>query len=99
MKKAEFIKAVAEKSGATQKVADAVVAAALDTIREALKGGDSVTFLQFGSFKVSQRKARMGRNPQDGKEIKIPAAKIPVFKASAAFKELVNEKKTRKAKK
>ena len=96
MKKADFIKAVAQKSGTTQKAADAVLAAALGTIREALKKGDSVAFLQFGTFKVSERAARKGRNPQTGKEIQIPAAKLPVFKASAAFKELVNGKKKKK---
>ncbi len=96
LKKAEFIKAVAEKSGTTQKAADAVIAAALGTIRDALKKGDSVAFLQFGTFKISQRAARKGRNPQTGKEIQIPAAKLPVFKASAAFKELVNGKKKKK---
>ena len=99
MKKADFIKAVAEKTGTTQKTADAVLAATLDTIRTALKKGDSVAFLQFGTFKVSQRAARKGRNPQTGKEIQIPAAKLPVFKASAAFKELVNGKKATKKKK
>ena len=99
MKKTEFIKAVAEKAGTTQKVADAVVAAALATIREALKKDDSVAFLGFGSFKVSKRAARKGRNPQTGKPIQIPAAKLPVFKASAALKELVNGKKAGKKKK
>ena len=96
MKKADFIKAVAQKSGTTQKAADAVLAAALGTIREALKKGDSVAFLQFGTFKVSERAARKGRNPQTGKAIQIPAAKLPVFKASAALKELVNGKKKKK---
>ena len=99
MKKADFIKVVAAKAGTTQKVADTVIAAALGTIREALKKEDSVAFLQFGTFKISKRAARKGRNPQTGKEIQIPAAKLPVFKASAAFKELVNGKKASKKKK
>ena len=98
MKKADFIKAVAEKSGTTQKAADAVVTAALGTLKDALKKDDSVTFLGFGTFKISKRAARKGRNPQTGKEIQIPAAKLPVFKASAAFKELVNGKKAGKKK-
>ena len=96
MKKAEFIKAVAEKSGTTQKAADAVVTAALGAIRDALKKGDTVAFLKFGTFKISKRAARKGRNPQTGKAIQIPASKLPVFKASAAFKELVNGKKAKK---
>ena len=58
MKKADFIKAVAQKAGTTQKAADTVLAAALDTIREALKKEDSVAFLQFGTFKISKRAAR-----------------------------------------
>ncbi len=99
MKKSEFIKAVADKAGTTQKAADAVVAAALGTIRDALKKEDSVAFLQFGTFKISKRAARKGRNPQTGKEIQIPASKLPVFKASAAFKEFVNGKKGGKKKK
>ena len=51
-----------------------------------------MAFLKFGTFKITKRAARKGRNPQTGKEIQIPAAKLPVFKASAAFKELVNGK-------
>ena len=96
MKKADFIKAVAAKAGTTQKEADAVVAAALGTLKDALKKDDSVAFLGFGTFKISKRAARKGRNPQTGKEIQIPAAKLPVFKASAALKELVNGKKKKK---
>ena len=99
MKKSEFIKAVAKQAGVTQKTADTVVAAALATISEALKKDDSVAFLGFGSFKISKRAARKGRNPQTGKPIQIPASKLPVFKASAAFKELVNGKKAGKKKK
>ena len=96
MKKADFIKAVAEKAGTTQKAAGTILGISLATIREALKKDDSVAFLQFGTFKVSKRAARKGRNPQTGKEIQIPATKLPVFKASAAFKEFVNGKKAKK---
>ncbi len=98
MKKADFIKTVATKAGTTQKNTDAVLAAALETIKGALKKDDPVAFLKFGTFKISKRAARKGRNPQTGKEIHIPAAKLPVFKASAAFKELVNGKKGKKKK-
>ena len=96
MKKADFIKAVAKKAGTTQKETDAILAAALGAIKDALKKDDSVAFLGFGSFKISKRAARKGRNPQTGKPIQIPASKLPVFKASAAFKELVNGKKKKK---
>ena len=99
LKKADFIKAIAKQAGTSQKEADAVLVAALGTIKEALKKDDSVAFLKFGTFKISKRAARKGRNPQTGKEIQIPAAKLPVFKASAAFKELVNGKKATKRKK
>ena len=96
LKKADFIKAVAKQAGTSQKEADAVLAAALGAIKDALKKGDSVAFLKFGTFKISQRAARKGRNPQTGKAIQIAASKAPVFKASPAFKELVNGKKKKK---
>ena len=90
MKKADFIKETAAKAGLSQKETQAVVGAVVDTIREALKKGDTVPFLGFGTFKVSNRAARTGRNPQTGKAIQIAAAKLPTFKASPAFKEYVN---------
>ena len=93
MKKADFIKAIAKKAGTSQKEADAVLTAALATIREALKKDDSVAFLKFGTFKISKRAARKGRNPQTGEAIKIAAAKLPTFKASPAFKEFINSVK------
>ena len=96
MKKAEFIKAIAKKAGTSQKEADAVLTAALATIREALKKDDSVAFLKFGTFKISKRAARKGRNPQTGRPLQIPASKLPVFKASAAFKEKKKKKKKKK---
>ena len=96
MKKADFIKTVAAKAGTTQKNADAVLTAALGAIKDALKKSDSVAFLKFGTFKISKRAARKGHNSQTGKAIQIPASKLPVFKANAAFKELVNGKKKKK---
>ena len=96
MKKADFIKAVAKQAGTSQKEADAIFTAALTTIRKTLKKADSAAFLKFGTFKISKRAARKGRNPQTGKPLQIPASKLPVFKASAAFKELVNGKKKKK---
>ncbi len=100
LKKADFIKATAAKAGVTQKEAQAVVAAAHEVIKAALKKGDTVPFLGFGTFKVSNRAARTGRNPQTGEAIKIAAAKLPTFKASPAFKEFINNiKKTVAAKK
>ena len=78
MNKAELIAAIAAKTGDTKKVA------------EALKGGDKVQSVGFGSFEVRKRAARKGRNPQTKEEIKIPASKAPVFKAGKALKDLVN---------
>ena len=96
MKKADFIKTVAATAGTSQKEASAIVAAAIETIQGALKKDDAVSFLGFGSFKTSKRAARTGRNPQTGKAIQIPASKVPTFKASSAFKALVNGKKAKK---
>ena len=99
LKKADFIKETAAKAKVSQKEAQAVTAAAIEVIKGALKKGDTVPFLGFGTFKISNRAARMGRNPQTGAEIKIPAAKLPTFKASPAFKDFVNSKKAAPAKK
>ena len=77
-------------------LSDAVLSAALATIREVLKKDDSIAFLKFGTFKVSKRAARKGRNPQTGKTIQISATKLLVFKASVAFKELINGKNAKK---
>ena len=95
MLKKEFIEAVAEKSGASKKDTNAVVAAALETIRDALAQDETLTFLGFGTFKVSKRAARNGRNPQTGETIKIKASKLPVFRASIKLKEYINQTKTK----
>ncbi len=73
----------------SKKEADEVISATLAAIQKALKKGDTVTLVGFGTFKVSKRKARKGRNPQTGKEIKIAAKKVPVFKAGKGFKDAV----------
>jgi len=90
LKKADFIKAVAAKAGTTQKEADAVVAAALGTLKDTLKKDDSVAFLGFGTFSVKHRDARQGRNPATGEAMEFAASDTPVFKAGKAFKEKVN---------
>ena len=87
LKKADFIKTVAQKSGMTQKAVDAVIGASLETIRKALKDGDSVTFLQFGSFKISKRAARKGRNPATNESIDIPASRSIAFKPGKSLKD------------
>ena len=92
MNKAELVAAVAAKTGDTKKAAEASVDAIVASIKEALKKGDKVQLVGFGSFEVRKRAARKGRNPQTKQEIKIPASKAPVFKAGKALKELVNKK-------
>ena len=88
MNKAQLINEVA-KVTCSKKEADLAIDATLAAIQKALKKGDTVTLVGFGTFKVSKRKARKGRNPQTGKEIKIAAKKVPVFKAGKGFKDAV----------
>ena len=92
MNKAELIAAIAAKTGDTKKGAEASVNAFVDVVTEALREGDKVQLVGFGSFEVRKRAARKGRNPQTKEEIKIPASKAPVFKAGKALKDLVNKK-------
>jgi len=89
MNKAELIAAVAEKSGASKKVAADVINAALAVTEGAVKKGDSVVITGFGSLKVATRGARTGRNPKTGESIKIPAKKVVKFKAGKALAEAV----------
>ena len=91
MNKAELINAVSEKTGFTKKDVEAAVSATMDVITEALKKGEKVQLIGFGTFEVRERKARTGRNPRKpGEVIKIPASKAPVFKAGKALKDSVN---------
>ncbi len=89
MNKAELIAAVAEKADLTKKQAEAAVNAAIEAVTAALKKGDKVQIVGFGAFDVKERAARVGRNPQTKKEIKIPASKVPQFKAGKALKDAV----------
>lgn len=89
MTKAELVEAVAKSSNLTKAVAEKAVAAFIDSVSAALKKGDRVTLVGFGSFEVATRKARVGRNPQTGKEIKIAAAKVPKFRPGKALKSAV----------
>ena len=75
---------------ASKKDAQAAVDTLLATITKALKKGEDVTLVGFGTFKVTERKARMGRNPRTGEEIKIKAAKVPKFVPGKALKEAVD---------
>ena len=88
MNKADLIEEVA-KVTCCKKEAVAVVDTTLAAIKKALKKGNTVTLVGFGTFRVSKRKARTGRNPQTGKAIKIAAKKVPVFKAGKGLKDAV----------
>lgn len=90
MSKQDLVNLMAEKSGITKKDAETALGAFLDGVKGALKKGDSVTLVGFGTFSVSKRGARQGRNPQTGATINIPARKVPVFKAGKGLKETVN---------
>jgi DNA-binding protein HU-beta len=89
MTKADLITAVAQKAELTKKDADAALTAVIDSITEALKKGEKVQLVGFGSFEVRERAAREGVNPQTQKKIKIPASKVPAFKAGKALKDAV----------
>ena len=89
MNKTELIAAAAEKAGLSKKDTEAVITATLASITEALQNDDKVQLVGFGSFEVKTRAARVGRNPKTGKEIEIPQAKTPVFKAGKALKDAV----------
>lgn len=89
MNKAELIAAVAAKAGISQKDAGIAVAAVLDEIKDALKKGDKVQLVGFGSFEVRAKAARTGKNPRTGETINIPASKAPAFKAGKAFKDYI----------
>ena len=91
MNKAELINAVAASADVSKKDTEAVITAMLDTITEALKQGDKVQLVGFGSFEVKKRAARIGRNPQTKEEIQIPATVLPVFKAGKLLKDTVSK--------
>lgn len=90
MNKSELIEAIAQQANISKASAGRVVDAITDGITAALKKGDSVQLVGFGTFKVNQRAARTGRNPQTGKEIRIAARIAPAFVAGKALKDAVN---------
>ena len=96
MNKRQLIDAVAEKANATRVAAEIVVSAAIEAIAEAIARGENVQFLGFGTFSVAERKARSGRNPQTGKEIRIPARQVVRFKAGARLNAALNRGKRKK---
>ena len=89
MKKAEFIQAVAEKAGLSKKDTQKVIDAALEVIEEALKRGEDVTFIGFGTFTTTMRAAREAKVPGTNKIVKVPATRVVKFKVGKKLKEAV----------
>ncbi|MBB3060753.1 MULTISPECIES: nucleoid-associated protein HU-beta [Microbulbifer] len=90
MNKSELIEAIAASADIPKAAAGRALDAMVDSITGALKKGDQVALVGFGTFAVKERAARTGRNPRTGDEIQIPAAKVPGFKAGKALKDAVN---------
>lgn len=91
MNKTKLIAAVAEKTDLSKKDADAAVSAVLGAITDALKAGDKIQLVGFGTFEVRNRAAKQGRNPRTGETMTVPASKVPAFKAGKALKDAVAE--------
>ncbi len=90
MNKGELVEAIAGETDMSKSGAEAVLNALVSSVTGALKRGDKVTLSGFGTFSISNRAARMSRNPQTGEAIQVKASKVPKFKAGAGLKELVN---------
>lgn len=90
MNKSDFVSAVADSAELSKADAGRAVDAMVEVVKKALKKGDTVTLVGFGTFSVRKRAARQGRNPQTGAAIKIKASKSPAFKAGKALKDAVN---------
>jgi len=89
MTKKELIGAIAKDTGLSKTAIDKSIKSLIDNITGAMKAGDKVSFIGFGTFHVSERSARKGRNPRTGKEINIKATKVPKFRAGKALKDAV----------
>ena len=90
MNKTELVAAIAEKTELSKKDAEKALKAFTDVVADELKKGGKVQLVGFGTFEVSERAAREGRNPQTGKAMKIKASKAPKFKAGKALKDMLN---------
>ena len=89
MNKTELVDSIAKETALAKVNVEAVLNSALDMIKKSVKKGDDVTLVGFGTFTKSKRKARAGRNPQTGKEIKIPAMTVPRFRPGKEFKDIL----------
>lgn len=90
MNKTELVAAMAEQTNLSKKDAEAALKAFIDVVAEELKKGEKVQLVGFGTFEVSERAAREGRNPQTGETMQIKASKTPKFKAGKALKDMMN---------
>lgn len=90
MNKVELIAAMAEEAGISKKDAETALKAFIDIVERELKAGEKVQLVGFGTFEVSKRAARTGRNPRTGEAMEIEASKTPKFKAGKAFKDILN---------
>ena len=91
MNRSELVDAIAKQTGATKVDTDRMLAAFTQVVEKNIKKKEGVRLVGFGTFTVSKRKARVGRNPQTGEELKIPARTVPVFRPGAALKSTVNK--------
>lgn len=89
MNKAELIEKISSETGMTKAQTERMLDTTLDIVKKTVKKGDEVKLIGFGTFTKAKRKARMGRNPQTGKSIKIPATSYPKFRPGAEFKDIV----------
>ena len=89
MTKADLVEKIAEKTGLTRTDVSVVVDGFLDAVRNSMKEGNNIEIRGFGTFKIKSRKARKARNPRTGEEVPVPDRKVPVFKPSNEFKELI----------
>ncbi|PLY05408.1 MAG: DNA-binding protein HU [Desulfuromonas sp.] len=90
MTKADLVNTMAEKAGLSKADAEGALKAFAEAVTDALKAGEKVALVGFGTFSVGERAARTGQNPQTGEKIEIAAAKVPKFKAGKALKDAVN---------
>ena len=91
MNKSELVAAISAKTNETKKVTEETLNAFIEVVTETLKKGDKIQLVGFGTYETKSRAARKGRNPQTGEEIKIPASKVPSFKAGKTLKDEVNK--------
>ena len=92
MLKSELVAEVSKKTGISKTRLPQIIHAVLDTIKEKMESGDSITFIGFGTFKIVDRAERKGRNPSTGEEMSVPAKKALVFKPSKVFVKQLNKK-------